>query len=129
MSCETFTTTINESEYAYTQLTAKKSLKLKFRLAGLIGTAMGDIIPAIGKSEAVQLKAFGEAVQDVFSKNDADKVLKLIEDIFIPAFKDGERIDIDKHFTGELTNMYKVLKWVLGCEYGNFIEGINVDSE
>lgn len=129
MSCETYTTEIDGSEYAYTQLTAKKSLKLKFRIAGLMGSAIGDIMPAIGKSDEVQLRAFGNAIQDVFSKNNPDTVLKLIEDIFVPAFKDKTRIDIDEHFTGDTLNMYKVLFWVLKCEYEDFLNGINVAVE
>lgn len=125
MSCETFTTEIEGGNYTYTQLSAKKSLKLKFRLAGILGTAVSDILPAIGKSDEEQMKAFGAAIQDVFSKNEPDKVLKLIEDILVPAFKDNERIDIDKHFEGNLPDLYKVIFWILGKEYGNFIEGIN----
>lgn len=124
MSCETFTTNIDGNDYAYTQLTASKSLTLKYRLAGMLGSAVTDIVPAVGKSDEVQVEAFGKAVQDVFSKNDPEKVVDVITKIFVPAFRNKERIDMDRDFTGNTGEMYKALFWILGCEYGNFIKGL-----
>ena len=124
MSCETFTNEINGHKYAYTQLTATKSLKLKFTLAGMLGTAITDVIPAVGKDDTSQIEAFGKAIQDVFSKNDPDKVVEVIKQIFVPAFRDNERIDMDENFTGNTQEMYLVLFWILKCEYGNFIKGL-----
>ena len=126
MSCETFTTEIKGAKYSYTQLSAKKSLKLKFRMAAVMGTAVSDILPAVEESEARQLKAFGAAIGDVFGNNDPDSMVQLFEDIMIPAFKDGDRINMDKHFTGKTLEMYEVLFWILKCEYGDFIAGINI---
>lgn len=124
MGCKNFTTTIQGHDYGYTQLSAKKSMKLKFKLFGLLGGAVSDIMPAVGAEEDVQLEAFGKALQDIFSKNDPDKIVALIEDVCVPAFRDGERINIDKHYTGNTEELYEALFWILKCEYENFFVGL-----
>ena len=129
MSCETFTTEINDTHYAYTQLPATKSLKLKFRLAKIIGGALTEIMPAMGKDKTSekQLAAFGNVMKKVFTDNDPDQVADLIVSIFVPAFRgigdEAERVNMDKHFTNNMGEMYEVLFWILKCEFGNFIEG------
>ena len=123
MSCETFTETIDGIDVSYTQLPAKKSLALKYRLLGLLGGAVSDIANSIGKKDDEQLEAFGKALQDVFGRNDPNEVLAIIEQTLKPVFINGERIDIDRDFTGNLELMYKILFWVLDKEYGNFIRG------
>lgn len=124
MNCETFTTEINGRAYSYTQLPATKSLILKYSLAGIIGSAVTDIIPYLGKSKNEQTKAFGDAMVKIFSNNEPEEIVALIKKVMVPAFCDGERIDIDKHFTGEASEMYQVLLWILKQEYGDFFTGV-----
>ena len=130
MSCQTFTTEINGEHYAYTQLPATKSLKLKFRIAKVIGGALGEIMPAMEKDKTKegQMNAFGNAIQKIFMDNDPDQVAELIVRIFVPAFRgtgeEAERLNMDKHFTGNMSEMYEVLFWILKCEFGDFIEGL-----
>ena len=124
MNCETFTTEINGHKYTYTQLPASKSLSLKYLLAGILGSAITDILPYIGSSKEEQTKAFGDAMVNIFSNNDPDKIVDIIKRIMEPAFKDGERINIDNHFTGETEEMYQVLMWILNKEYGSFFTGV-----
>lgn len=121
MTCETICSTINEREYTYTQLTATKSLILKFKIAGIMSSSVKDIAAGMGKSEKEQIEYFLSAISIVFKENEPEKILSLIKEIFAPAFVDGERIDIDKHYTGNISEMYKALFWVLKEEYGSFL--------
>jgi len=123
MSSETFTTEINGNEYSYTQLSAKNSLLLKFELAGIIGEATAVIVSALGKEDEEQIELLTKAMTKVFKDNKPEKVLSLIERIFVPAFINGERINIDTHYQGELAEMYQVLFWVLKMEYESFFKG------
>jgi len=123
MSTETKTTDIKGNSYSYTQLSACDSLKLKFTLAGIIGAAALSSISAVGKSESVQMEAFSSAMVSVFKDNDPDKILDLIKRIFVPCFRNGERVNIDNHFKGEFLEMYEALFWVLKMEYGDFLAG------
>lgn len=124
MSSETFNTEINGNKYAYTQLPARESLKLKFTLAGIAGGSIVGASSAIGKSDAVQLEAFGQSISKIFEKNDPDKIIALIERIFEPAFINGERVNIDNHYKGEFSEMYQALFWVLKMEYESFFTGV-----
>ena len=136
MGCETFTTEIEGSKYSYTQLTAKKSLRLKYELLGIMGGAFSDIASAMDIEDTTsdaeefakrekQIKVFGSAIEHIFSGSNPDKMVDMIETILIPAFKDGERIDLDTHFTGKTKQMYSVVFWILTCEYGDFLEGLD----
>lgn len=122
MSCETYTTEIDNHQYAYTQLPATKSLILKYELIGIFGNTIVDLFKTLGKSDDEQLKIFSKAIQEVFSDNDPEKMVSLISKIFIPCFKDKERVDIDRDFTGKFSEMYRVLAWILTKEYSGFLE-------
>jgi len=122
MTCETFTTNINEHEYAYTQLPATKSLKLKYKLIGIIGGSVLEMQQAIGAEDDMQLKVFSHVVKEIFSQADPDELVNLISDVFIPCFRDKERVDIDRDFTGNTVEMYKAFSWILEMEYRDFFE-------
>ena len=124
MSCETFTTEIDGNKYAYTQLSATNSLTLKFELAGIAGKAIADLVPHMGESSDKQIKAFGEALSDIFKVNDPEKVVNLIKRIMVPAFRNGKRIEFDDDFTGNMSEMYNVLLWILKKEFGDFLGGV-----
>ena len=124
MSCEMFKTEIDGHKYAYTQLSATASLKLKYKLAGIIGSAIGDLTTALGKTDVEQMKSFSQAVEHIFAKNDPDEMVDLIKKILAPAFRDDTRIEFDAVYTGNTTEMYKALFWVLKQEYGGFMEGL-----
>ncbi len=122
MTCETVLSTINGREYTYTQLSATKSLLLKFKIAGFISASAKDIAAGMGKNDKEQLEYFLSAISIVFKENRPDEILSIIKEIFEPAFVSGERIDIDKHYGGNLSEMYKALFWILKEEYGSFLE-------
>ena len=152
MSCETFTTSIEDSDYAYTQLPARKSLKLKYDLLGMMGGALSELAKAFEnfdeeiesvqddfrdaiknqddldekriEKRVEQIKAFGNVIERIFAGNSSDDMVDFIERALLPAFKNGKRIDIDRDFTGKLKQLYAVLFWVLQCEYGDFLEGL-----
>jgi len=121
MSSKTLKTVINDHKYTYTQLSARQSLLLKFELAGIIGKVAGELATVLGKSDEEQMASFANAMTTVFKDNKPEKILTLIETIFVPAFRDGERVDIDKHYKGEFGEMYQALFWVLKEEYGSFL--------
>lgn len=129
MTCETVKTKIGENEYTYTQLPASSSIVLKFKLAGMLGKTIAELIPVVGKPKEEQMKMFAESVTEICSRNDPEKIMDLIRLIFVPAFCNGERIDIDKHFTRNITEMYEVLIWILSEEYGDFLGGVGSMSE
>ena len=124
MSCEQFHTTINQIDYSYTQLPATQSLKLKFKLAGILGNAIGEITAGLGKKDAEQMKVFTSAIEHIFSNNDPDMIVELIKKILAPAFRDKKRIDFDADFTGNTQEMYQAVFWILKTEYGGFMEGL-----
>lgn len=125
MSCEQFQTELKDKagklhEYSYTQLSAKKSLKLKYRLIGIFGGALPELFAKIDASEEEQLEAFCLLLQDIFVKHDPDEIVALEEYILAPAFRDGERIDFDTMYTSNTFEMYRAVAWVLSKEYGDF---------
>lgn len=124
MNCQTSTIEILGHKYTYTQLPATKSLLLKYKLAAIIGSSITDLIPALGKKDEEQVKYIGNAIQDLFNRNKPDEIVALLKDIFTPAFRDGERVDFDEHYTGNFKEMYEALAWILRTEYGNFLSGV-----
>ncbi len=120
MACEMSKTTIGENDYSYTQLSASKSLKLKFSLAAVVGSGFAEMVGHLNDTEDSQMTAFTNAIESIFSKNDPDKIYGLIERIVKPAFMNGERIDIDRDFTGKINELYQVVFWVLKVEYSDF---------
>ena len=126
MSCQTKTTSINGHEYAYTQLPATSSLKLKYKLGKIIGSSFGDLIGAIGKGEKEQVKAFSDSIENLLMKNDTDEIVGIIISTMKPVFRDNERIGegFDLAYTNNFGEMYSAFAWVLSCEYGDFIKGL-----
>ena len=122
MACKQHTIEIREHKYAYTQLPATESLKLKFRLAGIFGGALNDLMAGLGRSEKEQLSAFSGALETVFKGADSDGMVELIKYILSPAFRDGERLVFDDVYTNNFSEMYEALFWVLTVEYGDFIK-------
>lgn len=124
MSCETYNETVAGMELTYTQLSARKSLLLKYKLIGIAGSAIGNLSSGIGKSGEEQMTVFSSALQNIFKANEPEVVLSVIEEILKPVFVNGERVDIDRDFTGEAEKMYRIVFWALNKEYGNFIRGL-----
>jgi len=122
MGTETKTTKIGINDYSYTQLPARKSLTLKFTIVSLIGKSLIKGFSSVGKDEKEQMETFADAMTSIFDKNSPEKIISLIEEIFTPAFRNGERVNIDKHFEGGFSEMYSALFWVLKMEYGSFLE-------
>jgi len=79
MACENYQTIIDEREYSYTQLSAKKSLKLKFKLAGIVGEALADLVSAMSNdNEQEQIKPVGAALESIFGKPETDMIVSLL---------------------------------------------------
>lgn len=122
MACETFKTTINGTEYSYTQLPASRSLRLKFKIIKLFSSAVPLLIEGKGKKDDEQIKMFIKAIESVVGSSGGNDVPDLIIECLSSVQVDDDHIDFNKQFSGIMVEMYKVLFWVMKKEYGSFLE-------
>ena len=130
MGKEITSKTIDGEEYMFHQLGAVKSNKLLWRLkrivgpslAGLLNGAKGEGISAIMESDV----DFEEILNGFYERATEAEVDYVTSTLLSQVAHSGDgALDsngkIDKHFTGALSRMYKVLWEALKHEYSDFL--------
>lgn len=130
MGRETETKTIDGEEYTFCQLGAVASNKLLWRLkriigpslAGLLNGAKGEGLESIMDSDV----DFEEILNGFYERATEAEVEYVTSTLLSQVAHSGDgALDsngkIDKHFTGALSRMYKVLWEALKHEYADFL--------
>lgn len=130
MGRESTTKTIDSEEYTFCQLGAVASNKLLWRLkrivgpalAGMLNGAKGEGLGAIMESDI----DFEEILNGFYERATEAEVDYVTSTLLSQVHHSGDgALDnngkIDKHFTGALSRMYKVLWEALKHEYSDFL--------
>lgn len=123
MACKEDTKEINGKTYYVVQLPAKQALKLKFKLAALLGSGLSELAKGIGADETKQKEAMFAGLIKLFESADPDQLVDLLVETTERAKCDGGRIEFDSHFQNDLATVYKVFIWILQVNFGDFLKG------
>jgi hypothetical protein len=128
---EAKTKEINGHNYEVSPFPARHAFKLKAELlrklgpglAAMVGAAKGDSLA----NPELDGAALATGVEALFSNlGTSDEIMALVEDIVRMTRRDGKEItgaSIDLDFQGQLSDLYKVVWFVLEVNYGDFFEG------
>lgn len=134
MALRSETREIGGRSYYCMQLTARKAMLLKARLAKTFGSSLSEIIPAMGQSDDAQAKAALNAIGTLFEANSESDIIDLIVDVVCMANVDKQLMDgnkFDEVFSENLLDAYKVFLFVVEVNFGNLFKGqlANISSQ
>ena len=126
MATKEFRFTIGENEYFIMQWPARKAIKMKLRIAKILGSSVTELANGIGKSEGQQIEAFGKAIQSAFESSSEDDILDLLVEVVENATVNGNRLQgkFDEFFTDNISEAYKVFFQIIMKNFGDFIVGL-----
>jgi len=113
---------INGKTWVCGKFTTSSSIKYFVRLTKLGGEAFAVISEYTG-DDAIQ-KAVSLLVQNL----DKDDVNDLIKGLLSNTTVDGQPINYDLEFMGDLGTLFKVLKFVVGANYGSFLAASGIQE-
>jgi len=109
-----------------TQLSARKSLQLKFKLARILGPVLGALADKGGSIMDADIDLL-LAMEKLFSQVNEDTAFPIIMEILKPAFVDDVAIDSEEKFNHAFENdllfMYKVIGFALEVQFKSFLGG------
>lgn len=116
MSRKSETKQINKHEYSVTQMDAVEAFKAQIYLTKVLS-------PFFGKLQNVDSNRFLKMLPEIFTQVDDDR----FHDFFIKtceeAFRDGERVEFNQCFTGNLLESYQCFIFVIKVNFSDFIKG------
>lgn len=125
--------TIGAHTYQTTQYTPTKALKILTLLGKVIGGPLGQVAASGGKG-LLDLKLndgggqmIAKAVESMFQNLDEGKIDQYVKDILADTTFSGSQrvVDVfDTHFQGRLDELFQLLKWILGVNFGDFFKGL-----
>ncbi len=131
MGRESTTKMIDGEEYSFYQLGAVKSNKLLWRLKRIVGPSLAGMLNGVKEAKGIEslLNAdvdFEEILNGFYERATEAEVEYVTSTLLSQVHHSGEgALDsegkIDKHFTGALSRMYKVLWEALKHEYADFL--------
>lgn len=121
---------INGHTYSVTQFPARHAFMLKARLAKLLGPALAEILASLNGvskesilSADIDLSAISAALNKLLGAVDEQSTMDLILKLLSCTRMDGKEITeqlFDIEFAGNLSDVYKVLAFVIEVNYGDF---------
>lgn len=123
---ETKEKVIGNSNYAVTQMTAIRALKMQARLLRLIGPSFGAMI-ASGDDSSIPM-----AISLLTDKLDEKTFENLVLELTQGVRKDGEeltRSKIDLDFAGNLNELFRVLQFILEVNFSDFFQEGGIIAE
>lgn len=120
---ETKEKVIGSSNYAVTQLPARRALRLQAKLVKLLGPAVSTIFVATGDLDSAD-QSIPKAITALASQLDDKTFDQLILDLLQGQVrKNGKEITeqvLDLEFAGNLNELFLVLSFVLEVNFGDF---------
>lgn len=131
MACETKTTTINGLSISVTQWPIMTALRMKMRMAKIIGPAMGPLV-AMAENDTKLEVAITEALSAVFGSPDVDpdSIVSFIKDCCTAGgvVVNGKMVDdavFTEMFSGDgMGNLYAVLGFIIKTNFGDLVGGL-----
>jgi hypothetical protein len=128
---------IGDFTYTVQQLPTTRSLKLFHRLAGALAPALGSVASALAETGGnvgnldimVAAKLIGPAMGSLFDKISPEQMVEITKELMQGCVVTGEGVEnpnldkqpvFDSHFAGRLQDVYKLLKFSLEVNYGDF---------
>lgn len=129
---ETKEQVIDGVTYSVTQLTGTRSLKLFWKLVGVIsgaGDSLGKLDPAAlasGDVGDIDMSVAGGALGGIVSKLDPDQLDVVVKELLGTLTIDGRDAGplFESHFAGKVFRMLKVVKFALGVHFGDFRDAL-----
>lgn len=123
MACNDETKTINGREYYVVQMPPTKAIPVKLKLMKVLGNPL-TVLASASKADGGSVAALGDAIGALFEGSSEEEVFALIKRVVETAKVDGQRINIDNHFSGDhMPDLYKVFFWVLEVNFSSFFGG------
>lgn len=122
---DSYTKTIGNGSYIITQLPAMRALRLKAKLIKLLGPSASVIFAAASKDILKADEAIPQALTLLVDRLDENTFDKFVLEMLQGIKKDGRDIDeksFDSLFTGQLNELFLVLKEVLEANFGDFFQ-------
>ena len=118
--------TIDDHKYLIGQMTTTKQLKLLARLnrilLGPIGNLAGDTDKEVDLNKLnLDIKGACNALAENL---DEETVLRIVKDLLEPVLRDGQKIEFDTDFQGEMKHLFKVVKASMEEQFGDFFEDL-----
>lgn len=151
MALEALEKEIDGVRYTSTKIPAMRATKLQGRLVRALGPSAvriaGSLVAAIGAEgggleqfelERVNFGEIGGALSEAFSNLDDSATETLIREILSEtSYFDDKGVprklfagpgtgEFDRHFTGELPRMWKVVGFALGVNFGGFFDVVRM---
>jgi hypothetical protein len=119
--------TIDDFEYTFRQLNARKSIKLFARIVKLIGPSLGYGLEGQDLKKIMDKPLnYGPMLEKLCARIDEDEVMVIIMDLLDQTTVKGMgevTKCFDEHFGGQIGHLMKVIIEAFKAEYGNFLAG------
>jgi hypothetical protein len=117
--------------FSFGLMPATKAVTVEVAIARVIGEplfkALTGADASIGDSKEQLLQVGVAAVGMMTSRMDAKELLRTMEDVFEFVTMDGERINIDRDFTGRNKELWQVFVKGLQVNYADFFGDFHFD--
>lgn len=117
--------------FSFGTIPATEALSVQVSIMRVIGEPLfkalaGQSSGAEGSKEKI-LEIGGAAVGVMASRMDAPELLRTMETVFKYVTVDGQRINIDTHFTGRPKELWQVFLKALRVNFSDFTDGLSFD--
>jgi hypothetical protein len=122
---ETIEKNIGNSRYMITQLPARRALRLQAKLLKLLGPSAGVMLLAASKDILNADDSIPKAISLLVEQLDEKTFDQFVVEMLQGVRKDGVELNektIDLEFSGNLNELFLVLKEVLGANFGDFFQ-------
>ena len=121
------TKTIDDYEYTFRQLNARKSVKLFARIVKIIGPSLGYGLEGQDLKNVMDKPLnYGSMIEKLCERIDEDAIMSIIMELLDQTTCKGigeVTKAFDEHFGGQINHLMKVIVEAFKVEYGNFLAG------
>ena len=137
MATEIVKQTIGNCEYSVQQWPPSTALPMKFRLIGIFGKSIPNIIAvAQEKDDAKQAEVLFEEISGIIEKTGPEQLAQLVKEVVCSANRsvmggEFERLNATKFeeiYGNNFMEMYQVFAFVIKANYGDFFNGLDLKN-
>lgn len=120
----------DDHKYEVMQMDAMRAIKAQAYLVKVLAPLIKDLnkidLKKFGDGKTLspeELELVGSLVQSLVGEVNDDKFHQFLINMCEEAMRDGERVDFNRDYTGNLMEAYKAFFFVLKANFGDFIAG------